>query len=544
MNERATQACRSGTPVPDTMFPAPGAISDAERLDGVRMSMISARKTFAEHWALDPTGNWTGYKQDTDGDGVWDLDQTRTHNAANEITGHAELADPVENAWATPAYDRAGNMTTVPKPNLPTSSYQCIYDAWNRLVRVRDGKKTVAEYQYDGRNFRVVKKTYDDGVFSEVRHFYYTNDWQVLEERASDTLTSDPRTLAPAAQFVWGQRYIDDLILRDRDTNADGTLDERLYALQDANWNVVALADTTGEIVERYGYSSYGTPVFLDSFHNSRVSSLYDWDILYCGYRWDNHSQKFQVRYRNLWSHLGCWDRRDPVGYRGGINLYKYVSNNPVMRTDPSGMDFSMYCPAAYPKSSNWTSRTRHGGKIPGHKGKWQENGYCTNAAQFAAIAKAVGSACDCFDKAAYLLENYTAAIDDYFSQAVTDIKYMRIAENRAKMLKFFGNVQKACESGTVPFECESCCNSKTETVLYTYFLTGTNWVIGSVMHISPNFFTSGDKAADMMHEMGRFYNGMGEDFTKTWNDVTLWDNVLRGLCDNYVFITNKYAKD
>ena len=330
--------CRSGTPVPDTMFPAPGAISDAERLDGVRMSMISARKTFAEHWALDPTGNWTGYKQDTDGDGVWDLDQTRTHNAANEITGHAELADPVENAWATPAYDRAGNMVSVPKSDLPTSSYQCIYDAWNRLVRVRDGKKTVAEYQYDGRNFRVVKKTYTTGVFSEVRHFYYTNDWQVLEERASDTLTSDPRTLAPVSQFVWGQRYIDDLILRDRDTNADGILDERLYALQDANWNVVALADTTGEIVERYSYSAYGTPVFLDSSHVARVSSLYNWNILYCGYRWDNLSQKYQVRYRNLWSHLGRWERRDPIGYQGGINLYCYVRNRTLINTDPRGL--------------------------------------------------------------------------------------------------------------------------------------------------------------------------------------------------------------
>ena len=192
MNEQAAQACRSVTPVPDTMFPAPGAISDGERLDGVRMSMIAARKTFAEHWALDPTGNWTGYKQDTDGGGAWDLDQTRTHNAANEITAFAGTT------WAATVHDRAGNMTTVPKPDSPSSSYTCVYDAWNRLVRVRDGQNNVAEYEYDGRNFRVVKKTYAAGVFSEVRHFYYTNDWQVLEERIEASPIPNPQSLRPS----------------------------------------------------------------------------------------------------------------------------------------------------------------------------------------------------------------------------------------------------------------------------------------------------------------------------------------------------------
>src|SRR5436189_405887 len=48
------------------------------------------------------------------------------------------------------------------------------------------------------------------------------------------------------------------LILRDRDTNADGALDERLYALQDANWNVTALTSSSGDVQERYAYDAYG----------------------------------------------------------------------------------------------------------------------------------------------------------------------------------------------------------------------------------------------------------------------------------------------
>ena len=31
----------------------------------------------------------------------------------------------------------------------------------------------------------------------------------------------------PERQFVWGLRYVDDIVERDRDTNGNGTLDER-----------------------------------------------------------------------------------------------------------------------------------------------------------------------------------------------------------------------------------------------------------------------------------------------------------------------------
>ena len=71
-------------------------------------------------------------------------------------------------------------------------------------------------------------------------------------------------------QNLWGLRYIDDLILRDRDSDSNGTLDERLYCLQDPNWNVIAVAGTDGAVVERYSYTAYGTPAFLTSVFGSR----------------------------------------------------------------------------------------------------------------------------------------------------------------------------------------------------------------------------------------------------------------------------------
>ena len=288
---------------------------------------------FAQQWSLDPTGNWSGFKEDSDGDSAWDLDQSRASNTVNEITDITETSGP---AWVTPAYNRAGNMTTIPKPADPTSSFAATYDAWNRLVKLEEGEHTLAEYLYDGAKRRVVKRTYDAGQLDETRHFYYTDPqkWQVIEERveSSGTISSNPDR-----QFVWGLRYIDDFVLRDRDTDSNGTLDERLYALQDANWNVTAFADSNCSVQERCAYSAYGTPRVLTATFATRASSSCDLEVQYAGYRHDVESGLSHVRNRMLHPGLGAWSQRDQVGYTAGSNLYQYAESRPASLIDPVG---------------------------------------------------------------------------------------------------------------------------------------------------------------------------------------------------------------
>ncbi len=128
-------------------------------------------KAFAEDWGLDATGNWSAFRQDLGGNGTWDLDQTRAHNQANEVTA---------------AHDRAGNMVTLPKPASPAEALGATFDAWNRMVKVaEDGQDIVAEYAYTPDNRRAVKRTYSGGTLDETRHFYYTDQWQTIEERTA-----------------------------------------------------------------------------------------------------------------------------------------------------------------------------------------------------------------------------------------------------------------------------------------------------------------------------------------------------------------------
>src|SRR5690606_18594219 len=126
-------------------------------------------------------GNWDNFVQDDDGDGTEELDQDRTHNDVNEITGITATTGP---NWVDPTYDAAGNTITAPRPGDETSTQKYVYDAWNRLVKVTDGSDVnAAEYEYDGRNFRIVKKVYSGCMPSHTDDFYYNQDWQTLEVR-------------------------------------------------------------------------------------------------------------------------------------------------------------------------------------------------------------------------------------------------------------------------------------------------------------------------------------------------------------------------
>ena len=284
---------------------------------------------YEETWSLDETGNWREYQQDTDGNGTWDLIQSRTSNKVNEIT---DITETVGNAWTTPVYHKSGNMTTIPTPNDPTVSYTATYDAWNRLVKLTDGSNTITEYQYDGLRRRVIHKVYNTGVLNHTKHLYYNANWQLLEERR-DSNTS------PTKQQIWGNRYIDDLVLRDHDTDDNGTLNERLYALQDANWNVTSYVNESGTAQERYIYNAYGSVTLLDANFGVISSSTIEPDHLYAGYNYDSDVDMYHVRNRGYHPMLGTWLQRDPIGYDGGdMSLYGYCSQIPIHSNDSTGL--------------------------------------------------------------------------------------------------------------------------------------------------------------------------------------------------------------
>jgi hypothetical protein len=97
--------------------------------------------------SFDETGNWL-----TNSISSPFLNQTRTHNKANEI---ASLTGP--SGVVSPTHDLPGNLTAMPAPGNWTVGYALKWDAWNRLVQVTQGATVVASHVYDALTRRVSK---------------------------------------------------------------------------------------------------------------------------------------------------------------------------------------------------------------------------------------------------------------------------------------------------------------------------------------------------------------------------------------------------
>jgi RHS repeat-associated protein len=181
---------------------------------------------------------------------------------------------------------------------------------------------------------RRVKKTEVIGAATSTRDYYYSDSWQVLEERV-------PSFGGPIVnrQFIWGLRYIDDLIRRDR--YSSGSINETRFAMQDANFNVTVVTDSSGAVQERYRYDAYGTVTALNpsTFAPTGNPPANDWETLYCGYRWDATTGFYHVRHRTYHPALGRWMQRDPIGYMlRDLSLYAYCRNRAISTADPMGL--------------------------------------------------------------------------------------------------------------------------------------------------------------------------------------------------------------
>jgi len=299
-----------GTPIVSGGLDEYYSYDNLNRLTGMQRGTLNSGRTGISgtpsremDYTLDPTGNWAAYLTKTNG--TTDLSQTRTANKVNEITAIGGTP-----AWATPpTYDAAGNMTSFPQPASPSSNFIATYDAWNRMTSINTSSGSVATYQYDGRGRRIVKNT---TATSETRHFYYTNDWQDIEERVGTATTMDK-------QYVWGARYIDELVCRDDATP------QRLYAMQDANFNLTSIANASGGVVERYLFDPYGIRTIMNASWGVISSSGYKWSIEHQGLMEDVESGLINVRARCINSVVGLFCQREPAQekYIDGPNLYE-----------------------------------------------------------------------------------------------------------------------------------------------------------------------------------------------------------------------------
>ncbi|MCX8156727.1 MAG: RHS repeat-associated core domain-containing protein [Verrucomicrobiae bacterium] len=104
------------------------------------------------------------------------------------------------------------------------------------------------------------------------------------------------------------------------------------FPVYDGNGNVMGyVRGADGLLVVQYEYGPFGellraTGPLSQTFNYLFSTKPLDWEIglLYYGHRYYNPT-------------TGRWPSRDPLGEKGGINLYEFVRNNPILKVDPDG---------------------------------------------------------------------------------------------------------------------------------------------------------------------------------------------------------------
>ncbi len=377
-------------------------------------------------WNLGKTGTHDSYDLDLNGDlNYSDAGEFQADNSfdgltpdvsINQLTTIEQDTDNTpgyENTYAR-TYDENGNLKTAPDRNQNFK-----WDYLGRLTEISaddDGTtRLVAEFKYNALGYRIAERldSNGDGYLDKSvanngngddtvwRRLIYDAQWRVVEVYEVETAVgSQSESLverhvhhAAGLNGLGTGSYIDLVVLRDRDADGNGSLEERHYYAQNWRADVVAVIDNAGNQVEQTRYSAYGVPYaipFVDQNLDGAVnffditpfttkinSGVYDvtadanldgtlnlFDISYflaqhaaltgqgfgrdvqsayghnrgyTGYWFIPEARLHHIRKR--WYNMadGGWLALDPIGYADGANLYQYARSNPAARQDPTG---------------------------------------------------------------------------------------------------------------------------------------------------------------------------------------------------------------
>lgn len=107
---------------------------------------------------------------------------------------------------------------------------------------------------------------------------------------------------------------------------------QHYYYDLDGSGNVVGLFGTDETMVASYRYDPFGNQLWSTG-PQAALNRL-----RFSGKEWHPQSGLIHFGERDYVPSLGRWTTEDPLGELGGINLFRFVGNDPVNRVDPLGL--------------------------------------------------------------------------------------------------------------------------------------------------------------------------------------------------------------
>lgn len=193
-----------------------------------------------------------------------------------------------------------------------------LWDAENRLVEIDyPGSGNNSQFTYDGQGHCVKIVETVGGTATSTKQFIWCDDERCEVRDASGAVTAQ---YFDDGQTIAGSNY---------------------YYLLDHLGSIRALTDSTGATRALYQYDPYGRV--------AKIQGDLDSDLQYARYYFHLRSGLSLTVNRAYSAQLGRWISRDPIGERGGINLYEYVVNDPIDFVDRDGLNISRGGPVEAP---------------------------------------------------------------------------------------------------------------------------------------------------------------------------------------------------
>jgi RHS repeat-associated protein len=176
---------------------------------------------------------------------------------------------------------------------------------------------------------------YADGSRTEFVYDAMSRRVRVLERDEQGAVSSDKRLLWEGlgmvqerdAQLTVVKRYASHGVAL-----ADGS---QWYYTRDHLGSVRQVTDEDQQVVETYTYDAYGVTTSSPPGgpNGQRLA-----DFGYTGHYHHEKSSLHLALFRAYDAELGVWISEDPIQERGGINLYGYVGNGPLLGIDLFGL--------------------------------------------------------------------------------------------------------------------------------------------------------------------------------------------------------------